>query len=143
MSSVESYRKPANIWDLKPRRKREDRADSSASDRTQSVEVDNTTSRSDKLPRDSSGSRLKDIAGTWLVEKEEEEEEEEESLNNAPESSRTAPTAQTSPRRRSELPISPARKEPVTRAAKRKPSSNLQTESPKRVVTGMDSPGSV
>jgi hypothetical protein len=124
MSSVESYRKPANIWDLKPRRKREDRADSSAS--------------SDKLPRDSSGSRLKDIAGTWLVEK-----EEEESLNNAPESSRTAPTAQTSPRRRSELPISPTRKEPVTRAAKRKPSSNLQTESPKRVVTGMDSPGSV
>lgn len=123
---------------MKPRRKREDRADSSASDRTQSVEVDNTTSRSDKLPRDSSGSRLKDIAGTWLVEK-----EEEESLNNAPESSRTAPTAQTSPRRRSELPISPTRKEPVTRAAKRKPSSNLQTESPKRVVTGMDSPGSV
>ncbi|KAF8250033.1 hypothetical protein K440DRAFT_620472 [Wilcoxina mikolae CBS 423.85] len=106
---AEGYRKPPNIWDLKPKRKREETADSS----------DNTANNGT--------SRLKDVVGSWFEGDKDvgggswfTNEPAKEKTITSP--TRTVDGARRS--RRSELPISPARKEAVTtRAAK--------TENPK------------
>ncbi|KAF8532339.1 hypothetical protein BDD12DRAFT_868896 [Trichophaea hybrida] len=140
MAPAESYRKPPSIWDLKPKRKRE--ADT-ASDGTSRL-------------KDVAGSRFDGDKGKAVGGNGSRFEDEDQNISASPnrtvdgaladQKTKTFPTHivdGASHSRRSELPISPAKKVQVTTpAVKRKSSGTLQSDNPKPEDTVPDNESS-